>query len=253
MKLYDRVAVITGGASGIGAAIAHRFRSEGANIALIDRDAEALDEVLRSLDGSEDAKMAAVSDVSDAAAARDGMSKVLARWGRIDILVTAAGISIGGTVASTDEISWDRVFAINVRGTFLWAREAIPYMATSGRGSIITLGSQLAISSGGANAAYIASKGAIVSLTRTMAVDHAKQGIRVNALMPGSIDTPMARRSLQRYADPQETAARWAKRHALGRLGKAEEVANAALFLASDDSSFTTGSLLFVDGGWTAM
>ena len=148
MKLYGRVAVITGGASGIGAAIAHRFRSEGANIALIDRDAEALDEVLRSLDGSEDAKMAAVSDVSDAAAAGDGMSQVLARWGRIDILVTAAGISIGGTVASTDEISWDRVFAINVRGTFLWAREAIPHMAASGRGSIITVGSQLAISSG---------------------------------------------------------------------------------------------------------
>ncbi len=253
MKLYDRVAVITGGASGIGAAIGHRFRAEGAKIALVDRDAEGLDEVLRALDGSGDVKTAAVIDVSDAAAARDGIAQVMARWGRIDVLVTAAGISIGGTVASTDEASWDRVFAINVKGTYLWAREAIPHMTASGRGSIITVGSQLAISSGGSNAAYIASKGAIVSLTRTMAVDHAKQGIRVNALMPGSIDTPMARRSLQRYADPQETAALWAKRHALGRLGKAEEVANAALFLASDDSSFTTGSLLFVDGGWTAM
>jgi 2-keto-3-deoxy-L-fuconate dehydrogenase len=253
MKLHDRVAVITGGASGIGAAIAQRFRAEGAKIALVDQDAEGLEEALRALGGSESVKMAVIGDVSDAAGAHDGIAKVTALWRRIDILVTAAGISIGGTVASTDEASWDRVFAINVRGTYLWAREVIPHMAAIGGGSIITLGSQLAISSGGANAAYIASKGAIVSLTRTMAVDHAKQGIRVNALMPGSIDTPMARRSLQRYTDPQETAALWANRHALGRLGKAEEVANAALFLASDDSSFTTGSLLFVDGGWTAM
>jgi 2-keto-3-deoxy-L-fuconate dehydrogenase len=253
MKLYDRVAVITGGASGIGAAIGQRFRAEGAKVALVDKDAEGLDTVLRALDGSEGVKTAAAIDVSDAAGAREGIAQVMARWGRIDVLVTAAGISIGGTVASTDEASWDRVFAINVKGTFLWAREAIPHMTASGGGSIITIGSQLAISSGGNNAAYIASKGAIVSLTRTMAVDHAKQGIRVNALMPGSIDTPMARRSLQRYADPQETAALWAKRHALGRLGRAEEVANAALFLASDESSFTTGSLLYVDGGWTAM
>jgi 2-keto-3-deoxy-L-fuconate dehydrogenase len=253
MKLRDRVAVITGGASGIGAAIAHRFRSEGAKIALVDRDADGLSEVLRTLDGGEDEKIAIVGDVSDGSTARDGIAQVMAQWGRIDMLVTAAGVSIGGTVASTDEASWDRVFAINVRGTFLWAHEAIPHMEAGGGGSIITVGSQLAISSGGANAAYIASKGAIVSLTRTMAVDHAKQGIRVNALMPGSIDTPMARRSLQRYPDPEATRERWAKRHALGRLGKAEEVASAALFLASDDSSFTTGSLLFVDGGWTAM
>jgi NAD(P)-dependent dehydrogenase (short-subunit alcohol dehydrogenase family) len=253
MKLHERVAVITGAASGIGAAIARRFRSEGAKVALVDRDAPLLDEVLRALDGDERVKTAAVADVSDAVGARDGIAQVISRWGRIDVLVTAAGISIGGTVTSTDEAAWDRVFAVNVKGTYVWAHEAIPHMTVSGRGSIVTIGSQLAISSGGNNAAYIASKGAIVSLTRTMAVDHAKHGIRVNALMPGSIDTPMARRSLQRYADPQETAALWAKRHALGRLGKAEEVANAALFLASDDSSFTTGSLLFVDGGWTAM
>src|ERR1700682_4288754 len=115
VKLRDRVAVITGGASGIGAAIGHRFRSEGAKVALVDRDAEGLDGVLRALDGSEDVKMAAVADVSDAAAARDGIAQVMARWGRIDTLVTAAGISIGGTVASTDEASWDRVFAINVK------------------------------------------------------------------------------------------------------------------------------------------
>ncbi|MBI3513667.1 MAG: SDR family oxidoreductase [Proteobacteria bacterium] len=119
--------------------------------------------------------------------------------------------------------------------------------------TIVTVGSRLAVSSGGNNAAYIASKGAIVSLTRTMAIDHAPHGIRVNALMPGVIDTPLSRRSLTRYADPAATRERWMKRHPLGRFGTPEEVAKAALYPASDDSSFTTGSLLFIDGGWTAM
>jgi NAD(P)-dependent dehydrogenase (short-subunit alcohol dehydrogenase family) len=126
-------------------------------------------------------------------------------------------------------------------------------MIERGRGSIILLGSQLVVSSGGNNAAYIASKGAITSLAKTMAVDHARHGIRVNALMPGVIDTPMSRKSLTRYPDVEATRQRWAGRHALGRFGKPEEVARAALFLASEDSSFTTGSLLFVDGGWSAM
>ena len=121
-----------------------------------------------------------------------------------------------------------------------------------GKEDIVTIGSQLAQSSPGKNAAYIASKGAIASFTKTIAVDHASQGIRVNALMPGVIDTPMPARSLKRYADPEAMKTFWKHRHPMGRIGKPEEVARAALFLACDDSSFVTGTLLFVDGGWTA-
>ena len=125
-------------------------------------------------------------------------------------------------------------------------------MIAAKSGAIITIGSQLAQSSPGKNAAYVASKGAIASFTKTMAVDHARQGIRVNALMPGVIDTPMPARSLKRYADPDKMRAYWNERHPMGRIGQPEEVAKAALFLACDDSSFVTGHLLFVDGGWTA-
>ena len=187
------------------------------------------------------------------ATARAGVAGIVEAWGGVDVMVTAAGISPGGTVATIEEADWDRIFAVNVKGTYLWVREALKPMMAAGRGSIILFGSQLAVSSRGNNAGYIASKGAIVSLTRTMAVDHAADGIRVNALMPGAIDTPMPARSLQRFADPAATRAAWAARHPMNRFGTPEEVAKAALFLASDDSSFTTGSLLFVDGGWTAM
>jgi 2-keto-3-deoxy-L-fuconate dehydrogenase len=168
------------------------------------------------------------------------------------VLLTAAGMSTGGTVDAIEEAAWDRTFAVNVKGTYLWIHYAIKSMIENRSGAIVTIGSQLAQSSPGKNAAYIASKGAIASFTKTMAVDHAAQGIRVNALMPGVIDTPMPARSLKRYADPEAMKAFWKHRHPMGRIGKPEEVARAALFLASDDSSFVTGTLLFVDGGWTA-
>jgi 2-keto-3-deoxy-L-fuconate dehydrogenase len=250
MRLADRVAVVTGAASGIGAATARLFAAEGARVALVDKDEAGLAATAEAVGG---AALALPGDVTDAAAARDGVAWVIGEWGRIDVLVTAAGISTGGTVATIDEAMWDRVFAVNVKGTYLWLHETLPRMIERHSGSIVMVGSQLVRSSGGNNAAYIASKGAIVALTKTMAVDHAADGIRVNALMPGVIDTPMSRRSLQRYADPAATRERWATRHAMRRFGTPEEVARAALFLASDDASFTTGSLLFVDGGWTAM
>jgi NAD(P)-dependent dehydrogenase (short-subunit alcohol dehydrogenase family) len=192
------------------------------------------------------------ADVSNNDQARAGVAKVLEKWGRLDVLVTAAGASFGGTVDKIDEATWDRTFAINVKGTFLWVHHAIQPMIAAKSGAIVTLGSQLAQSSLGTNVAYIASKGAIVSFTKTVAVDHAAQGIRINALMPGVIDTPMPARSLKRQPDPEAARAFWKVRHPMGRIGQPEEVAKAALFLASSDSSFTTGSLLFVDGGWTA-
>lgn len=253
MKLADKVAVITGAGSGIGAATAVLFSTHGARVALVDVDEEGLASTHKQIGSGGAGVLSLVADVTQGSAAREGVSRIIAQWGRIDVLVTCSGVSVGGTVASIDEAAWDRVFAVNVKGTYLWMHEALPHMSAHGGGSIVMLGSQLAISSGGNNAAYIASKGAIASLARTMAVDHAEQGIRVNAVMPGVIDTPMSRRSLRRHENVDATRQRWMNRHPLKRFGTPQEVARAALFLACDDSSFTTGSLLFVDGGWTAM
>ena len=252
MKLEDRVAIVTGAASGIGAASARLFAAEGARVALVDLDEKGLGRIASEIEGSGGQAIVLAADVSNAGQAREGVGRVMATWGRIDVLLTAAGISLGGTVDSLDEATWDKTFAVNVKGTYLWIHHAIQPMIAARSGAIVTVGSQLAQSSLGKNAAYVASKGAIASFTKTIAVDHARQGIRINALMPGVIDTPMPARSLQRQADPETARLFWKQRHPMGRIGQPEEVAKAALFLASDDSSFVTGTLLFVDGGWTA-
>lgn len=257
MKLKDQVAIVTGGASGIGAASARLFAAEGAKVALVDLDEVGLGQVAADIESVSEKwgggqALTIPADVSSDRQARAGVEQVMEKWGRIDVLLTAAGASTGGTVDTIEEAAWDRTFAINVKGTYLWIHYAIAPMIAARSGAIVTIGSQLAQSSPGKNAAYIASKGAIASFTKTMAVDHAAQGIRVNALMPGVIDTPMPARSLKRYADPEAMRTFWKHRHPMGRIGRPEEVAKAALFLACEDSSFITGTLLFVDGGWTA-
>lgn len=252
MKLKDQVAIVTGAASGIGAACARLFADEGAKLVLVDQDEMGLRQVATDIADRGGAALSIAADVSNDAQARAGVSRVIEKWGRIDVLLTAAGASTGGTVDTIEEAAWDRTFAINVKGTYLWIHYAIVPMIAARSGAIVTVGSQLAQSSLGKNAAYIASKGAIASFTKTMAVDHAAQGIRVNALMPGVIDTPMPAKSLKRYADPEAVRNVWKARHPMGRIGQPEEVARAALFLASSDASFITGTLLFVDGGWTA-
>ena len=252
MKLKDQVAIVTGAASGIGAASARLFAAEGARLALVDQDKEGLGQVAADIEAAGGSAIIIPADVSSDAEARAGVDRVIEKWGRIDVLMTAAGLSTGGTVDTIEEAAWDRTFAVNVKGTYLWIHYAIQPMIAAKSGAIVTVGSQLAQASPGKNAAYVASKGAIASFTKTIAVDHAAQGIRVNALMPGVIDTPMPAKSLKRYADPDAMRAYWKQRHPMGRIGRPEEVARAALFLASDDSSFVTGTLLFIDGGWTA-
>lgn len=248
MRLQGRTAIITGAGSGIGRASAKLFAEEGARLALVDRDAAGLQET-RGLVGEATTH---VGDVGDAAFAETVASEVVARHGRLDILMTAAGFSVGGTVLTTSLQDWDAVFRANVGGTWLWARAAVPHMQRQNSGSIITLASQLAMAGGKGNSAYIAAKGAIVSLTRTMAVDFATDGIRVNAIAPGAIDTPMLRRSFARHANSDEVREASRNRHAMKRFGRADEIAQAALHLASDASSFTTGTVMVVDGGWLA-
>jgi NAD(P)-dependent dehydrogenase (short-subunit alcohol dehydrogenase family) len=252
-KLLGRVSIITGAGSGIGAATAELFAAHGSHVALIDIDGPAVNAVAEKIRSTGASVFTGIVDVTDGMAARDTVSAIVDQWGRIDVVMPCSGISVGGTVVTINEAVWEKVFAINVKGSYLWMHEALPHMMARHSGSIILLGSQLVTSSAGGNAAYIATKGALVALAKTMAVDHARDGIRVNVLMPGVIDTKMARKSLTRFEDPVATRVRWANRHAMQRFGTPEEVALAALFLASDDSTFTTGSQLFVDGGWSAM
>jgi len=252
MKLAGKVAVVTGGGSGIGRASAILFAAEGAKVALVDRDRAGIDATAQTIAHAGGTARAFAGDVAMPGMAEPIVAALVAEWGRVDVLLCAAGFSCGGTVETTSLEDWNAVFAANVGGTWGWAKAAIPQMRRAGGGSILTVSSQMALAGGRANSAYIAAKGALLSLTRTMALDFAPDGIRVNALVPGAIDTPLLARGLARNADPAAAAERSRQRHALGRFGRAEEVARAALFLASDDSSFTTGTALAVDGGWLA-
>jgi NAD(P)-dependent dehydrogenase (short-subunit alcohol dehydrogenase family) len=252
MKLEGKVALLTGAGSGIGRASALLFAREGARVAVIDRDAEALQATVALIIAAGGQACAHIGDVGLPGFADGVAEQVLARFGRIDVLVTAAGFSCGGTVTTTAPEDWDAVFRANVGGTFLFAKAVIPAMQRQGGGAIVTFASQLALAGGRGNSAYIAAKGAILSLTRTMALDYAADGIRVNAIAPGAIDTPMLRRSFARHAEPEPLREASRNRHAMKRFGRAEEVAEAALYLAGDASSFSTGTTLVVDGGWLA-
>lgn len=233
MRLKDRIVIVTGAASGIGAACVTLFRVEGATVIGVD---------IKGADHD--------ADVSDVAASARVADAVLAAHGRIDGLVTAAGMSFGKRLIDASEVEFDRVFAVNVKGTAFWIKAVLPHMIARRRGAIVTLASQLALAGGKGNAAYVASKGAVISLTRSVALDHAVDGVRANAVLPGATETPMLARAFARAPDPQAARAASRARHAMGRFGEAEEIARAALFLLSDEASFITGAALPVEGGW---
>lgn len=245
MRMDGKVAVITGGASGIGLASAHLFADCGARVAVVDRDAAALS----ALQGTVDV-MAIEADVTDPEAVTQAHEEIRDALGPVTVLMTSSAISNGKTLVDCAPDEWDEVFRINVTGTYLWIRAVLPGM-TDGS-AIVTVASQLAIAGGRGNAAYIASKGAIISMTRSLAVELAPRGIRVNAIAPGATETPLLARSFARAPDPGAARAASEARHAMQRLGRPEEIARAALFLASDSGSFITGVVLPVDGGWTA-
>jgi 2-keto-3-deoxy-L-fuconate dehydrogenase len=252
MRLDDRIAVVTGAASGIGRASALLFAREGAFVALVDRDEAGMNETLQAIHALKGQGSVHQGDVGDGEFAKAMVEEIISKHNQLDVLMTAAGWSCGGTVVTTDPSDWDAVFRTHVGGTWLWARAAIPQMQRQGKGAIVTIASQLAIAGGRGTSAYIAAKGAIISLTRTMAVDFASDGIRVNAIAPGAIETPMLKRSFARHENSEAVRETSRNRHAMKRFGQAEEVAEAALYLASDASSFTTGTVLAVDGGWLA-
>lgn len=248
-RLEGRVALLTGSGSGIGRSTACRFAEEGATVVVVDINAEGAAETAELIEREGRKACWFQADVTEDRAASAIVEEVQGRFGAPNVLMTAAAISVGKTVPETLPEEWDRVFEVNVKGTFLWMRACIPFMSANG-GSIVAVASQLAVSGGLSNAAYVASKGAIVSLCRTAANDHASDGIRINCILPGATETPLLDRSFARFDDPTPYIERSLSRHPLGRFGRPEEVADAALFLASDESSFTTGTELRVDGGW---
>ena len=247
MRLKDKVALVTGGASGIGRATAELFAREGARVALADYSADGRDTVQAVKNSGGEAIFVPV-DVSDSGQVAKMVEAALQAYKRIDILFNGAGILYYGTVLETDEQAWNRVISINLTGTYLCCRAVVPHMIRQGGGSIINVASTVGAHDACANAvAYVTSKGGVTLFTKALAIDHAGQGVRVNALVPGATDTPMIRKALT-----PEALEALASSQPMGRLGRPEELAKAVLFLASDDASFVTGSAMYVDGGQTA-
>ncbi len=245
-RFVGKAAVVTGAASGLGLDVARRLVREGVRaIALIDRDAAALARLAAEIGP---AARAIPADVSDEAAMAAAFSR-LADWNGIDVLITAAGILGPITdVASCAPADWDRVFAINVRGTYLALHHAVPRMV--GRNAaIVCFSSTAGLAAAPTLGPYSASKGAIVMMTKSLAVHLATQGVRVNCVCPGSIETPMLEQNLAGGPDPAGRAAMYRARHPMNRFGRAEEVTEAVLFLASPQASYMTGVALPVDGG----
>jgi NAD(P)-dependent dehydrogenase (short-subunit alcohol dehydrogenase family) len=245
-SLAGKASIVTGGGSGIGRAVCVAFATAGAKVACLDIDLAAAKNTAAACG---DNALAMRCDVSSEAETRAVSDAVATRFGAIHILVNAAATDDpNGSVLDISAEQWSRVFAVNVMGAFLMSRAVLPMMIAANGGSIIHIGSQLGRVAAPARAAYCASKGAIIQLAKAMAVDHAGQNIRVNSLSPGAVET---RRLLLRYGD-METARRLSgPKHLVNRLGQPEEIAHAALFLASDDASFVTGADMLVDGGYT--
>ncbi len=236
MRLAGKVCIVTGAASGIGLASAELFAAEGATVVAADL-----------------AGTPYRVDVSDETETRALAAAVVAEHGRIDVLFNNAGIAGVGDVEETTLELWERVMAVNVRGVFLMARAVVPTMVAQGSGSIVNMSSAIAETGLARRVSYAASKGAVLALTKSMQVDLAPHGVRVNALLPGTIMTPFVERYLaESYADPEEGRRSIRSRQLTGELGTAADVARAALYLASDDSRFVMGSGLVVDGGLSA-
>lgn len=246
MDLANKVCIITGGASGIGLATATLFAKNGAKVAVVDIDAEKATTAAGQFGGE---VIAIGCDVSKSAQVSAAVDKVLARWGRVDVLVNNAGFGFTGTVVTIPEEDWDRLMSVNLKGMFLFSKYVIPVMDRQGGGAIVNTTSYTAVSAIANRAAYVASKGGVSALTRAMAMDHAGQNIRVNAVAPGTIDSPYFQKIFAQSADPEGLRRQYDARATLGRMGQAEEVAEAILFLASDRSKFATGSILTLDGG----
>ncbi len=252
MKLAGKVALVTGAGSGIGQAIALLFAAEGARVGVADfseAGGNATVSQIRAAGG--DAEFFRV-DVSRSAEVNATVDGVLQRWGQLDILCNNAGMGVAATVVETAEEDWDRTLAVDLKGVFLGCKYAIPPMIAHGGGVIVNTAS-VAGQVGVLNrAAYCAAKAGVVGLTKSVAVDYVGQNIRINAICPGTVDSPWIQKILSAQPDPVAERQRMVERQPMGRMGEPAEIARAALYLACDDSAFVTGTALVIDGGLTA-
>jgi NAD(P)-dependent dehydrogenase (short-subunit alcohol dehydrogenase family) len=252
MKLEGKVALITGGTSGIGSATAIRFAGEGAAVAITGRNTLNGEKLVQSIESSGGAALFIKSDVRFAEACRQAVEQTLERFGKIDVLFNNAGVFHPRSVTECTEEEWDETIDSSLKGAFLMSKYVLPSMIEQGSGSIIHTSSGWGILGGDKAAAYCAAKGGLIVMAKAMAIDHGPDGIRVNCVCPGDVLTPMLPDDAAKRGMPWEEYAKGAAERPLGRIGTAEEIANAVLFLASDDSSFVTGEALVVDGGGVA-
>jgi NAD(P)-dependent dehydrogenase (short-subunit alcohol dehydrogenase family) len=252
MRLAGKVALITGAGSGIGRAAALRFAQEGARVVVVDWKPEGGQETVRMIRSNGGEAIFVEADVSQDEDARRMVETAVATYGRLDILFNNAGIQVFGTIPNTPEANWHKVMDVNLKGVYLGCKYAIPHMVAQGSGSIINTSSVLGLVGDPDLPAYCATKGGILAMTRAMAQAHGRQNIRVNSICPGDVETPIVVEYFEHQPDPEEARRRAAAEYALGRIAQPEEIANVALFLASDESSFITGTYIVVDGGLTS-
>lgn len=246
MNFTDQTVIVTGAGSGIGRAAALRFAELGANVVIADKNEAAAREVA---DEAGAKALAVTVDVSDSASVRSMIKAVVDNFGGIDVLCNNAGFGFPGNVLEIDEDNWDRLMSVNLKGVYLCSKYAIPELAKTGDGRIVNTSSYTANVGIRDRAAYVASKGGVSALTRAMALDHVDQGIRVNAVAPGTINSPYFDKMIAESAEPQELVDSLNGRSPMHRMGRPEEVAEAIVWLAARESSFATGSVLTIDGG----
>lgn len=246
----QKVALITGAAQGIGRGITEAFAEAGASVALFDVNGEGVREAAGRI-STQGKALAIVGDVAREDDVRAACEQALNHFGSLDVVVNNAGIETGGNAVNMTLADWDRLIAVNLRGAFLFAKHSIPLMRGKG-GAIVNISSVHALVSYPEDVAYDASKAGLIGLTRALALDHGKDGVRVNAICPGYIETPLHYKWLNALPNPEETMKEIVKFHPVRRIGTPRDVAQAALFLASDAASFITGTYLVVDGGMTA-
>ena len=249
-RLKGKIGIVTGAGSGIGRACAIAFANEGASVVLCGRRKDRIEEVAREMGGR---AFAVAADLSRTSELNHLLDETISRFGGLNFLVNNAGILTVGNAEQITEEQWDHLFNVNVRSVWLLSRGALPHMRKAGGGSIINIASTLGIVGARNRAAYAPSKGAVILLTKSMAIDHGHEHIRVNAICPSFVETELTAALMAQVPDPATARRERTASHPIGRLGRPEDVAGLAVYLASDESSWTTGAALPVDGGYLAM